>query len=118
MLKNVVFPAPFGPIRLTTEPRGMMKSTSFVATRPPNSLRTLSATRMFPSLAMLHVVERRVRHALVELALTSPARDQALRPDQHRRDDDQAVDPVLVFRDVEARPERLVDRVADVGKAL
>src|SRR5207244_2730352 len=116
MLKNVVFPAPLGPIRLTTEPRGMTKSTSFVATRPPNSLRTLSATRMSPSLPMLHVVGRRVGHAFVELALTSSAGDQAFGPDQHRRDDDQAVDPELVFRDVEARPERLVDRVPDVGE--
>src|SRR6266487_3585243 len=105
MLKNVVFPAPFGPIRLTTEPRGITKSTSLVATSPPNSLRTFSATRMSPSLAMLHVVEGRVGHALVEFALASSARDQAFGPDQHRRDNDQAVDPELVFRDVEARPE-------------
>src|SRR6266487_1505559 len=108
MLKNVVLPAPFGPIRLTTEPRGITKSTSLVATRPPNSFRTFSATRMLsPSLPMLHVVEGRVGHALVELALTSSARDQTLGPDQHRRDDDQAVDPELVLRHVEARPERL-----------
>ena len=36
MLKNVVLPAPFGPIRLTIEPSGMAKSTLLTATRPPN----------------------------------------------------------------------------------
>jgi hypothetical protein len=39
MLKNVVLPAPFGPMRLTIAPRGMRKSTSSTATRPPNSFR-------------------------------------------------------------------------------
>ena len=37
MLKNVVLPAPFGPIRLTIALRGIEKSTSFTATSPPNS---------------------------------------------------------------------------------
>ena len=35
MLKNVVLPAPFGPIKPTTPPRGITRSTSFTATRPP-----------------------------------------------------------------------------------
>src|SRR5712691_4772940 len=46
MLKNVVLPAPFGPMRLTVESRGMVKSTLSTATRPPNSLRSLCVTRM------------------------------------------------------------------------
>jgi len=45
MLKNVVLPAPFGPIRLTIDFSGIVKSTSFTATRPPNSLRTATASR-------------------------------------------------------------------------
>src|SRR5262249_23056728 len=123
MLKNVVLPAPFGPISETIEPRGIVKSTSFVATSPPNSLRTCSATsRRSPSLRpfslMRDVVERRVVHAFVELGFASLARDQALRPQEHRRDDDDPVDPELVFRNVEARAECVVDRVADVGEAL
>ena len=42
MLKNVVLPAPFGPIRLTMDRSGMSKSTEFTATRPPNRLVTPS----------------------------------------------------------------------------
>ncbi len=52
MLKNVVFPAPFGPIRLMIEPRGMVKSTSLTATRPPNSLRRPSVTSRLSAVAL------------------------------------------------------------------
>src|SRR5512132_717624 len=45
MLKNVVLPAPFGPIKLTVEPRGIVKSTSSTASKPPNSLRSCAVTR-------------------------------------------------------------------------
>ena len=38
VLKKVVLPAPFGPIRLTIAPRGMVKSTLLTATRPPKRL--------------------------------------------------------------------------------
>src|SRR5919205_1739781 len=38
MLKNVVLPAPFGPIRLTMERSGMSKSTELTATSPPKTL--------------------------------------------------------------------------------
>ena len=40
MLKNVVLPAPFGPISDTIEPRGMSKSTALTAVSPPNRLVT------------------------------------------------------------------------------
>ena len=40
MLKKVVLPAPFGPMRLTIEPFGMMRSALFTATRPPKRLVT------------------------------------------------------------------------------
>jgi hypothetical protein len=43
MLKKVVLPAPFGPIRLMVDPRGMVKSTLSTATRPPNSFRSATA---------------------------------------------------------------------------
>src|SRR4029453_6857763 len=109
MLKNVVLPAPFGPISETTAPRGIVKSTSSVATRPPNSLRTCSATRRLPFwLLMLHVVERGVVHAFVELRAPSRTWDQSLRADQHHEHDDRAVDAVLVQRYLEVGAERLV----------
>ena len=41
MLKNVVLPAPFGPIRLTIEPRGIVKSTSFDGDEPAELLAEL-----------------------------------------------------------------------------
>ncbi len=48
-LKKVVLPAPLGPIRLMIAPRGISRSTSRTATRPPNVLVTLDARRMGPS---------------------------------------------------------------------
>ena len=45
-LKNVVLPAPLGPMRLTIEPSGMSKSTARTATRPPNRLVTPLAIRV------------------------------------------------------------------------
>src|SRR6185503_2864679 len=44
-LKNVVLPAPFGPMRLTIEPSGITKSTPATATSPPNCLVTARASR-------------------------------------------------------------------------
>src|ERR687896_516590 len=54
MLKKVVLPAPFGPIRLTMERSGMSKSTESTATRPPKTFVTFRASRIlagpsFPS---------------------------------------------------------------------
>src|SRR5713226_728061 len=40
MLKNVVLPAPFGPIRLTIARSWIVKSTLLTATRPPKRLVT------------------------------------------------------------------------------
>src|SRR5204863_3381240 len=93
MLKKVVLPAPLGPIRLTMRSRGIVKSTSSVATSPPNSFRTFSATRRLPfPLPMLRVVERRVRDTLVKLGLPSRTRYQPFRADEHHDHDDRAVD--------------------------
>src|ERR687894_261809 len=47
MLKNVVLPAPFGPIRLTMARSGRSKSTELTATRPPNTLVIPRASRIF-----------------------------------------------------------------------
>src|SRR3954447_15282224 len=46
VLKKVVLPAPFGPMRLTMLPRGITKFTSFTATRPPNRMVILRASSM------------------------------------------------------------------------
>src|SRR5215831_18942145 len=98
MLKNVVFPAPFGPIRLATVPRSIAKSTSSTAS-PPNSLRSCTVSRiasiigsLVEELVVPDVVEGLVVHALVELGCPSRARDQALRPEEHDDDEDHAED--------------------------
>src|SRR5215212_10078035 len=120
MLKKVVLPAPFGPIRLTIDRSGMMKSTSLTAIRPPNSLRTRSARRRSatpdPVLAVaperrvvFGVVQRQVGDGLLELALVPPLGYEAGGAQQHHGHDDDAVDPELVLRDV-LDPEIGADR--------
>src|SRR3979490_3393406 len=118
MLKNVVFPAPFGPIRLTIEPVGTEKSTSSTATRPPNSLRNSCVCSSTSGTGVLRVVERPVVHSLVEPGGDPRARDQPLRPEEHHDHDDRSEDAELVFRDVDVRAEIAVDLRADVGETL
>src|SRR5581483_7594080 len=118
MLKNVVLPAPFGPIRLTIAPGGTVKLTSSTATRPPNSLRSCSVMRSASGTGDLVVVEGLVVHALVELGRNSRARYQPLRPEEHDDDDDRAEDAELVERHVEMRVEVAVDPGADVREPL
>src|SRR5438552_3480102 len=125
MLKNVVFPAPFGPMRLTIEPSGTVKSTSFTAVRPPNSLRRLWAVSR-SAISVRHVVERLVGDALVELCRPPRARDEALRSEEHHHQQDDPEDPELVLGDVDRRvPDRdrlaagaevVVHPAADVGE--
>src|SRR6266568_7290743 len=98
MLKNVVFPAPFGPIRLTIEPVGTMKSTSSTATRPPNSLRSICVSSNTSCTGVLRVVERLVVHAFVQLRGDPRARDQPLRPEEHHDHDDSSEIAELVLR--------------------
>ena len=45
MLKKVVLPAPFGPIRLTIAPRGIVKSTSLTADQAAEALGHARARR-------------------------------------------------------------------------
>src|SRR5215212_11789739 len=115
MLKKVVLPAPFGPISETIEASGIVKSTSFVAIRPPNSFRTLSARRR-SVIAQLpirvaaferDVVQRRVADPELQLRPPPPLRDQALWSQEHHRHDDHAVDPELVLRRLEPVPAGL-----------
>src|SRR3954454_1365772 len=118
MLKNVVFPAPFGPINETIALRGTVKSTSSLATRPPNSLRSCTVWSSASLTGHLQVVERLVVYAFVELGCASLRRDQALRPEQHRHDEDDAEDPELVERHVDVRVEVAVDPRPDVRESL
>src|ERR687897_966653 len=100
MLKKVVLPAPFGPIRLTIEPVGIVKSMSLTATSPPNSLRTSTAcSRSVIRRCSLgrdrlarDVVVQGVGRPLLELLFVPALGDQPGRPEEHHQDDDRAVD--------------------------
>src|SRR5579864_3409168 len=118
MLKNVVLPAPFGPIRLTIAPSGTVKSTSSTATRPPNSFRSICVSSSALCTRDLRVVERLVVDAFVQLRRDPRARDQPLRPEEHDDHNDRAEDPELVLRDGDVRVEMRVDLRADVREAL
>src|SRR3954468_13925025 len=118
MLKNVVLPAPFGPMSETIALAGTLNSTSSTATRPPNSLRR-NSVRSSGSGASgtgdLVVVERLVVNLrVVHLPRDAGARYQPLGPEEHDDDDDHAEDPELVERHVEMRVEVRVDPRADV----
>jgi hypothetical protein len=67
MLKNVVFPAPFGPMRLTMDASGMSKSTALTARRPPKVLVIPRASRIF-WVSPVASDTGRLRNALVFLA--------------------------------------------------
>src|SRR3954447_9849593 len=101
MLKKVVLPAPFGPINETIELAGTVKSTSWLATRPPNSLRRCCVSRSASGTGVLRVVQRLVVDTLVQLGGTPLRRDQPLRPEQHRDHENQPEDAELVLRHVD-----------------
>src|SRR6187551_2934169 len=115
MLKKVVFPAPFGPIRLTILPWGMVKSTSSTATRPPNSLRNCSTWTMS---LMLEVIERLVVDSHLELGLPPSTGYQALGPEQHHHHQDDAEDPELVLRHLDVQRQVLVQPCAGIRQSL
>src|SRR6266542_185390 len=115
MLKKVVLPAPFGPIRLTIEPCGMVKSTSSTATRPPNSFRSSSTRRRS---AMSGVVERRVLDADLELGFPPSAGYQPLGPEEHHHHEDDAEDAELVLGNIDVEGKVLVEPDSGVGQPL
>src|ERR1700746_2208147 len=118
MLKNVVFPAPFGPIRLTISPVGTVKSTSSTATSPPNSLRSSSVCSKTSRTGRLRIVERFVVHAFVELRGDPRARHPPPWPRERDSHDDRSEDPELLLRYRDVRSQVLVDLPADVREAL
>src|ERR671917_400894 len=95
MLKNVVLPAPFGPIRLTIERSGMSKSTRFTATnRSPHGV---------PTAGIL----------VVQLLGALPVGDDALRPEEHHQDEHNAEDKETVLWDVHGGQRLVSDGLAD-----
>src|SRR6266540_5302536 len=95
ILKNVVLPAPFGPIRPLIEPRSITKSTLLTATKPPKRLVMPVASRTGAMLllrrhlnVLLNVVSADI-FALggffvgVQLGPTADARHQTLGTHQH-----------------------------------
>src|SRR3712207_5749156 len=98
MLKNVVLPAPFGPIRLTIERSGMSKSTSLTAMGPPKTLVIPRASRMFAARSRplpFSSATCRPRHCVsgsgvhvVQLLGALAVGDDALGPQEHHQDQD------------------------------
>src|SRR5215212_8964567 len=119
MLKNVVLPAPFGPIRLTIERSGMSKSTSLTATRPPKTLMIPRASRMFWALPFSSGTARgpyRVAGSgilVVQLLGALTVGDDTLRPQEHHEDKEEAEQQEVVLRDVRLGERRNPDSVAD-----
>src|SRR4051794_811932 len=144
-LKNVVLPAPLGPIRATIEPVGMAKSTSLTATRPPNSTRTWRASRSSSVTIRTDFFERisavcRTRcrngfvieaglqpvthlfvfeHAAVGLLhLSGSGRgNETLRAEQHHQHEHETEEPELVLLEVDLRAEATVELAAQPDQA-
>src|SRR5215211_5783851 len=103
MLKNVVLPAPFGPIRLTMERSGMLKSTELTATRPPKTLVMPLASRMLADFSLPSgtgpspdgVAARRA--TLVQLLGSLSVGYYPLRPQEHHQHQDYAEDEKIVL---------------------
>src|SRR3979490_2045707 len=62
MLKKVVLPAPFGPMRLTMLRSGIVKPIVLPARRPPNGSLTLSARKISADSVIGRVLARPVPH--------------------------------------------------------
>src|SRR5918998_1413403 len=120
MLKNVVLPAPFGPIRLTIERSGMSKSTSLTATKPPKTLVIPRASRILPTFFPFSSATARgpyrvagSRILVVQLLGALAVGDDALRPEDHHEDKEEAEQQEVVLRDVRLGERGAPDGVAD-----
>src|SRR5918997_5823155 len=119
MLKNVVLPAPFGPIRLTIERSGMSKSTSLTATKPPKTLVIPRASRMLSGCPFSSATGRSPERVAdvatlpaVQLLGALAVGDDAFGPLEHHEDKEEAEQQEVVLRDV-----RLGERGAPDGAA-
>src|SRR5206468_291636 len=123
MFKNVVLPAPFGPIRLTIERSSMVKSTELTATRPPKRLVMPRATSRSGTYASQWSIDQRfltelVFEGLVDVAamhLHGPlaVREDALGSSQHQEDQRDAEDAELVLTQVDGCQQRADQRQVD-----
>src|SRR5215211_1783372 len=115
MLKNVVLPAPLGPIRLTIERSGMSKSTSLTAMRPPKTLVIPRASSMLlpfsSGTGSFHGFLFSL--TLVQLFRALEVGDYALRSQEHHQDEEEAEQEEVVLRDFHAAEPRAPHRVAD-----
>src|SRR5581483_8174296 len=100
MLKKVVLPAPFGPIRPTIDPRGIEKSTRSTATSPPNVLVTARASRR-RSLPFTAAPARswRLGRFRTQLCAAGAAREQTGRTQEHHQHQRQTKDHHLQVAD-------------------
>src|SRR4029450_9182688 len=103
MLKNVVLPAPFGPIRLTIERSGMSKSTSLTAMSPPKTLVIPRASRMFarmPFSSLTGASPDLAPSAAMQLPGALAVGNDAFGPQEHHEDKEEAEQQEVVLRDV------------------
>src|SRR5215217_7388968 len=117
MLKNVVLPAPFGPIRLTIERSGISKSISLTAMSPPKTLVIPRASRMFPFLSATSGSPERVTDvttlSAAQLLGALAVGDDAFGPQEHHEDKEEAEQQEVVLRDVRLAERGAPDGVAD-----
>src|SRR4051812_40886264 len=131
-LKNVVLPAPLGPMRLTIEPRSISRSTSWTASSPPNRFVTFWASRIRSRSGAAVAISLLVadgagrgRHvgnaclgACPQLSLSPPVREQSLGPQQHHRHERQPVQQVLVLDEVDLLEDRDVLTLEELVQLL
>src|SRR5215204_2825793 len=120
MWKNVVLPAPLGPIRLTIERSGISKSTELTATSPPKSLLIPRASRMFATTPSLCPSSSGTGHSLhragiftVQLLRALAVGNDAFRSQEHHQDQDYAEQEEVVLRDIRLAEKWTPDGVAD-----
>src|SRR5215203_3416937 len=117
MLKNVVLPAPFGPIRLTIERSGMSKSTSLTAMSPPKILVIPRASRMLPFSSATGRSPERVADVAAfpaaQLFGALAVGDDALGPQEHHEDKEETEQQEVVLRDVRLGEGGTPNSVAD-----
>src|SRR5688572_17246514 len=95
-LKKVVLPAPLGPMIDAIWPSSRVKSSVSSAVRPPKRLEMPRASRMMP-MPSVGLARRPVR----ELAVAPAGGQDALGPEDHHEDEDQAEHHPLVLGGLE-----------------
>src|ERR671917_1614047 len=117
MLKNVVLPAPFGPIRLTMDRSGMSKFTELTATRPPKTfVMPHASSRVLSPFSSGTNAPHRVAGAgvvVAQLLLALAVGDDALGPEQHHQHEDHAEDKEVVAGQVHVAHGGAAYRVSD-----